>query len=127
MFEQASRGKLRFETQKGLITVEDLWDLPLSGKGINLDDIAVGLYNQLRNSDRVSFVSKTSNRNDEIQLKFDVVKHVIDVKMAERDAEAELAKRKATKQRILELIAQKQDQELAGKSIEELTSLANSL
>ena len=30
MFEKAARLKLRFDTSKGLVTVEDLFDLPLT-------------------------------------------------------------------------------------------------
>lgn len=44
IFEQASREKVRFQTQVGQVSVEDLWELPLSSKANkpNLDDIAKG-------------------------------------------------------------------------------------
>lgn len=47
--------------------------------------------------------------------------------MAERDAAKDAADRKEKKARLLELIARKQDEELAGKSAEELLALANAL
>ena len=59
MFEQASRLKLRFTTARGSLSVEDLWDLPLTsttGKP-NLDDIAKSLNRELRaTSEETSFV-----------------------------------------------------------------------
>ena len=45
IFMKATQKKLRFDSTQGLLTVEDLWDLPLTGtnKKANLDDIAIGL------------------------------------------------------------------------------------
>jgi hypothetical protein len=130
IFEKAARLKLRFDSPKGALSVEDLWDVPLtSGVGkANLDDIAKGLYRQLRDTDAtVSFVLPVEKGSDTVQLKFDIAKHVIDIRMAERDAAADAAKRKETKARILELIAKKQDDALGGKSLEELLAMANAL
>lgn len=129
IFQQASRIKARFDSPKGLLTVEDLWDLPLTsatGKA-NLDDIARGLHRALKETAEVSFVKPASTKPTDDQLCFDIVKFVIDTKMAERDAAAQETERKAKKQRILELIAKKQDETLEGKSEEELRQLAESL
>lgn len=131
LFQQASRLKLRFDSPKGLLSVEDLWDLPLtSGAGkANLDDIAKGLNRLLKESrEEVSFVKPVTNSiATEVQLAFDICKTVIDVRVAERDAKVEAEKRRETKQRILELIEKKKDQSLEGKSLEELMTMANSL
>ena len=45
MFEKASRLKLRFSTSIGMLSAEDLWDLPLSSRNgtANLDDVARNL------------------------------------------------------------------------------------
>lgn len=133
MFEQASRNKVRYQTPQGLLSVEDLWDLPLtSAKGTraNLDAIAIDLHKQLRDTaDMVSFVapSTTDTAQADLQLRFEIVKHVIGVRVAERDALKEQADRREKKQRLLALIARKQDEELAGKSVDELRALAESL
>jgi hypothetical protein len=127
MFEQASRLKIRFETSKGLLSVEDLWDLPLTSDTgrANLDDLARGLHQHLKDAgDNVSFVSPVENKADErLQLGFDVVKHIIGVRVAERDAAKAETDRKARKQRIMSIIAQKEDEKLSSTSLEELRAM----
>jgi hypothetical protein len=128
MFEKVSRLKLRFDSPVGSISVEDLWEIPLTstvGK-VNLDDIAKALYRKLKDSGEVSFVS-SAKTDETTQLKFDIVKHVIDVRLAENEAASLVRANKEKKQQILALIAQKQNEQLAGTSLEELTALANSL
>jgi hypothetical protein len=92
MFEDAIRQKIRFDSPKGLLTAEDLWDLPLqstvSGKA-NLDDIARALHKQLKNGDDVSFVSTATKSDPTVQLKFDIVKYVIEQKMKENAVASE--------------------------------------
>lgn len=129
MFEKATRMRLRFETTAGLIDVEDLWQLPLTstrGK-INLDDIAKDLHKKLKNDDEVSFVYKDKKPESLDQLRFDIVKHIIDVKIAEREAEADATARKEKKQKILALIAEKQDENLRGMTLEQLTAMVNDI
>ena len=130
IFEQAIRSKLRFSTTKGLLTVEDLWDLPLvsmSGAQVNLDDLARVAYKEMEESACQSFVQKASKISETAKLKFDIIKHIIDVRLAERDAAIERSEKAVKKQRILELIATKEDESLAGKSLEELQKLAGEL
>lgn len=133
MFEQASRLKLRFNSPKGQLAAEDLWDLPLTSSNpdkANLDVIAQSLYRELRQSaDVVSFVrpSAADAPAQVLQLKFDIAKHVIDVRVKERDELAAADKRRETKQQILALIEKKKGEALEGKSLEELEALAASL
>lgn len=48
IFQQASRSKLRFATQLGNLSTEDLWDLPLTSvKGVSLKSIATDLQKQI--------------------------------------------------------------------------------
>jgi len=128
MFEKASREGIRFESSKGNLTVEDLWCLPLSSRnGSNLDSIATGLYCKLKEENTTSFVVKAKKADEILQLKFDVVKHIIDVRLAEEDAAEKIKADRQKKQRIMAIIAEKEDQSLMGKSLEELKELANSL
>ncbi len=127
MFEQATRLKLRFETAKGALTVEDLWDLPLTSTSKpNLNDIAKGLSRYLRENEE-DFVGTASKADTAAQLKFSIVKHVIAVRLAENEAAHVAASRRETKNRIMTLIAEKQDENLRGKSLEELQAMVSTL
>lgn len=133
LFETASRLKLRFETPSGLLTVEDLWDLPLTsttGRRTSLDAIAVALHKSTRDAaDTVSFVTPEAPSliAEMEQLRFDIVRHVIKVRVAEYEALRQAGERKARKQRLLELIAQKEDAALGERPVDELRALAESL
>ena len=130
MFEKASRIGLRYETPQGLLTVEDLWKLPLTSSRpgrANLDDIAINLFRQLKESDNESFVKKIATKSDTTQLAFDIVNHIIDVRMAEDEAAAVQRANKEKKRRILEIIAQKEDAQLFDASLDELKAMAESL
>jgi len=128
IFEKASRLKLKFASTKGGIglMVEDLWDLPLqSSTGrVNLDDIARALNRQLKAADGdVSFVDPERKSDERVQLAFDVVRHVINVKLAENAAHKAAHDKAAEKQKILEIIAAIDNKALMEKPREELMKL----
>lgn len=130
MFEKASRMKLRFDTPRGQITVEDLWDLPLFRKNANtytIDDLARSLSRQLKQDAEESFVVKQTSANCKLKLQFDIVKHVIDVSLQEKEAKEKATSKRQEKQRILEILAHKEDQELASKPLDELRKLAKEM
>ncbi len=130
MFEKATRLKLRFSSPQGLLSVEDLWDLPLTSKRTNvanLDDIARGINHELEQTN-VSFVpSKNQAGNSLTKLKLDLVVHIINTKVAETEAQEKVVENKQKKDQILALIAQKETETLAATGIEELRKLAASL
>ena len=108
MFEKASRMKLRFNTQRGVLSVEDLWDLPL----IQLDNIAIALNKKLQESKTESFIKTRTKDTTELELKFNIAKHIIDVKLQEQEDRLLESEKKAKRQKILDLMAKKQDAEL---------------
>lgn len=126
MFEQATRIKLRFESgAKGSLTVEDLWDLPLThrGGGLDLDNLARQFALALREAEVGSFVTKTKKSDEILKLKFDIIKYIIDVKLAEADKAEQAKVLKGKRERILQILSEKQDESLKGKSEEELKKL----
>lgn len=123
MFDIATRKKLRFDTAKGLLTVEDLWDLPLTsatGK-TNLDSIALDLHRELKGvADVQSFVDETAKADTIVQLRFDIVKHIIDVRKKENKDALQARERAETKQRLLAALERKQGEAIDALSEEEL-------
>lgn len=129
MFEKASRLKLRFSTSIGMLSAEDLWDLPLSSRTgtANLDDVARNLDADLKQGAGISFVTKTTAVNDLLKLKFDIVLHIISIKLAEADAAAQVRANKDKKQQLLGIIAQKENETLMGTSLDELKKMVESM
>lgn len=128
MFEKASRLKLRFITPRGSVTAEDLWDMPLTSRsGMSLDDLAKSLNRALKESEEESFVVKKTEPGNIIELSFDIVKHIIKTKLEEAETRQNAAIKKAQKEKILEIIVEKEDDSLKGKSITALKKMIDEL
>lgn len=118
IFEIATRNKYRF-SYKGMIGVEDLWDLSVTA----LDSIFKGLKAQEKQSNEESLLDTPTNEDVETSTKIAIIRHIVQVKQKEA-ADRKNAKAKAEqKRKIREIIAEKQDQALQNKSIDELTAL----
>lgn len=123
LFEKATREKVRWETSKGLLSAEDLWDLSLP----SLDTIAKAVNKKLKEESEESFISAKSSANKTLELKLEVLKYIIGVKMAEREA-AKLKFEKQIKIRQLkELAVAKSNEQLASKSLEEIQKMITEL
>ena len=117
-YKLATKQRLRF-TFKGQLTTEQLWDLSLE----DLDALAVSLQAELDESSKKTFLKKTSSKDKTAKLKFDVVLDVLDTKAEEAQLATEAAENKKHNEKILALIAEKQDDSLKGKTVEELEAL----
>ena len=127
IFEKASRLQLRYNTEKGQLDVEDLWDLPLTRSIVSLDNIAKDLNRSIKQNEEESFVVEKSSEDDVLELMFEIVKHIIKIKLEERDAEKKRVENKQKKQRIIEIMTNKEDEALMSKSTEELSELLETL
>lgn len=129
LFEIASRKKYRFNSPKGPLTVEHLWGLPLTDAhgNVSLDMIAKSIFADMKDEGEVSFVEKSPMTDDTLSNKLDIVKHIIAVKLAEREAFMN-QKAVAEKKRLLnQIIAEKENDELKGKSLDDLRKMAADL
>jgi len=62
IFEKATQEKFRYPSTKGLLTTEQLWELPLTAKsGFSLDDVAKAVNAELKAIDTESFVATAPN------------------------------------------------------------------
>lgn len=122
MFEKAARFKLRFN-HKGLCTVEDLWDLPLR----ELDSLFKGLNVQLRTEKEESLLEKKSQEDEILELKVALVRHVVEVRLQEQKEREDAAAKAERKQKLLGIVAQKQDAKLLEMTEEDLLKLAEEL
>ena len=130
MFEKASRLRLRFMSPKGMLSVEDLWDLPLTsttGKA-NLDDIARTLDSALKSNNNVSFVvTNSNNENAVVKLQFDIVLHIISTKIAENEAALKAKGNREKKQQLLEILERKQNAQVEAMSADEIRKMIEAL
>ena len=120
---ESLKNKYRFEF-KGLISVEDLFDLSLE----NLDLIYKNLKKEESDLQTDSLLETVDNPLiKEIEIKLEIVKSIFNMKQIEIENIEKAMFNKARKEKILAIIENKQDQELSEKSIEELKEIYNNL
>ncbi len=122
MFEKALRNKIRF-SHKGQLSVEDLWDLSYQA----LDEIYQPLQAQIDRAEKGSLLGDKPKSTDEINYKVEILKYIAQVKKDEAKQKSETLTRKQEKEKLLELLARKQDAALESKSEEEIKKLIEAL
>jgi len=122
MFEVATRSKMRF-TFKGLISVEDLWDLSVQ----NLDLIFKGLNSEMKKVKEESLLDTKTKEDKDLEAKIEIVKYIVNVKLAENDLRLKAKAQKEQKDKILEILSTKQDESLQNKSVDELKAMLEEL
>ena len=122
IFELASRMKIRF-AYRGMITVEDLWDLSVQ----ELDRIFQKLNKALKESKEESLLSPQAKEDSELAIAVAIVRHIVEVKLAEAAVALAAVERRAKKEKILSILADKQDDSLRNMSQEDLTKMLEDL
>lgn len=117
LFKLAAKEKYRFPF-RGNISVEDLFDLTTS----QLDVVYKELKSKVKESS-VSLLKEISTEDKELKNKIEIVKTIFEDKKTEAVQKEQALAEKQRKERIKELIAQKKDQDLVDKSIEELEAM----
>lgn len=122
MFETATREKYRFPF-KGQIGVEDLWDLSVN----DLDAIFKTLSKEAKQTEEESLLATKSKGDTVLSTKIAIVKHIVSVKLAEIENKKLAHERAEQKQKIMAILASKQDQALQNKTPEELQAMLDQL
>ena len=124
IFEQITRKGLTFSTVKGNISVQELWQLPLKGRnGFDLDTVSRDLLSKVKASSEESLVETVNNVDSDDELRLEVLKVVVNTLKTEQEARVNAEQARSHNEKIDQLIARKQEQELEGKSVEELLAM----
>ena len=123
MFEKATRLKVRWDSTKGPLSVEDLWDLKLE----ELNILAKNLNKELKTEEEDDFLNEVSEVDEVTKLKFKIVIQILETKKAEKKAREGAANRKIQKDKILDILAKKESDSLEGKSEKELKKMLEDL
>ena len=118
IFFNALKQNYRF-SYKGTLTTEDLFDLSVE----SLDTIYKSLKKLQKEADEDSLLVKAKKEDNILAEKIAIVRAIVEDKMIEKERAENAAKKRAQNQRILEIMADKQDAALKEKSIEELQAM----
>lgn len=122
IFEYATRNKIRFSF-KGMISVEDLWDLSLT----NLDSIYKTLNKQIKQTEEESLLATKTSVDTELEVQIAIVKHIVSVKLEEKETREKAVAKNAQKQKIMAIIASKEDEALQNSSVDDLRKMLEEL
>jgi len=122
MFEMANRMKFRFPF-KGMINSEDLFDLNVK----ELDLIFKKLNSELKKVKEESLLEVKTQQDKELEIKIEIVKYIFNIKREEEQKRLKAKELKEKKQRLMEILKGKEEQDLLDKSTEDIQKMINEL
>lgn len=122
MFEVAVRNKFRFPF-RGTISVEDLWDLSVQ----QLDGIFKTLKSQEKKAQEESLLDTRTPEDEILMTKIEIIKYIVNVKLSEARQAERARELHDQKQKILGILADKQDEDLRNKTPDELRAMLEQL
>ena len=121
-FEFAVRNKFRFQFN-GMINSEDLFDLSVR----DLDSIFKKLNSELKKVKEESLLEVKTQQDQELEIKIEIVKYIFNIKREEEQKRLKAKELKEKKQKLMEILKGKEEQDLLGKSTEEIQRMINEL
>lgn len=123
IFENALKRKLRFESNRGDLTTEQLFDLKLA----DLDTIAQRVSKGIRDVSESFIDAEPSKEKISLELKLEVLKSIIKTKQEELAYKMNRQKLAERRRKILDALDAKDDKSLEKKSKKELLDELQSL
>lgn len=133
LYKKAVEEKWRFDSVRGPLSLEEVYDLPLTGNnGLNLDSVAIAIYNKIKANEQmtVSFVdetSKSSKENQRLEGQLELVKERIADVTARNKANEDMQAKAVEKAKIERLIAAKEQEALSNLDVDQLKEMLEKL
>lgn len=115
IFELATKKRLRFP-HNGVIDTEGLWQLSVT----KLDAIYKVLNAEAKQTKEESLLDTKTAKDEELELKIEIVKHIVKTKQEESKALKDAVTKKEEKQKLLNILDRKENEALESLSAEEL-------
>lgn len=122
LFIEATKKNYQFPF-RGMINVIDLWELSVQ----NLDLVFKSLNADYKKSEEESLLSAQTKESEELSEKIEIVKYIVNEKLAEKKAKEDAKKNREMRQRLLEIKAKRQDAALEGLSDAELDKMIQAM
>lgn len=125
IYKLAATRRLRFATTttKGQIMVEDLQDLKLA----ELDACFKHYNRNAKIAAEESLLAAQPAENTDDALRIAILRDIVADKQAEAAEKLKARERQATKSKLMDAIARKQDEAISAKSLDELMAELNAL
>jgi hypothetical protein len=122
LFIKATRRAYRWSSNRGDLTVEQLWDLPLSSRGgFDLDHVGRTLLAEIKAMGEESLVETRPNpAKADAEARLEVLKFIIATRQEEARAAELRATRADQRRKVLDALAARDADDLSKASREEL-------
>lgn len=135
IYLSAIRRKLRFSsdqvfpgTNQAPMSTEQLMDIPLDAKSrISINSLYIETAAKLEDSQTSGLVTKPTKVNEELSLKLAILKDIFEIRTAEQDAIKNANAKAVKRQKIIDALADAEDNEFKGKTKEEYRKMLEDL
>lgn len=103
--------------------LEDLWDLPVT----ELDSVFKTLNSEMKKSKEESLLDTKSKEDKILEDKISIVKYIVSVKLQDAENRKKIRENQEKKERILQIMADRQDKAMLEASDEDLQKMLDEL